>query len=1353
MKLIFLPCLLLLTLVLEGQVIRDTKAWDTPKAYKPMLSHGMKLGDIPPIRDLEPKTMVSKPIPKKTWRKRNYFFPNELKNPHPQPQDGDPLFTPPGVMDRNGGPELNLGLNFEGLHDPNGVTPPDPVGDVGENHYVQMVNSTGNSWFQIWNKQGQTVYGPALTSTIWSQINSGSIGDPIIRYDAAAKRWLMLELRDIVANELLFAISNTSDPTGGWQAYSIPTLGFPDYPKIYVWPDAYYITVNELSNGNKCSGYAIDRNAILAGAPDFQIYRFEMPNYLAIQYQPATGANWEGGLPPPAGTPGLIFRVYDDAWDGGQDQLQIWEVNVNWQDINQSSIVGPTQLFPAPFETKVCWTGLFDCIEQPDTAAPRITALESIIMFKAAYRNFGDHESIVLNHVADVSGQIGVGGDAAVRWYELRRTPGNPWTIYQQSTYAPDYTPGTPTNRFMGTISMDDQGNVGLGYSVCSSTNVYPGLRLTGRRTGDPLNQMPIQEFNLISGGKSHNDDRWGDYSSMSVDPVDGRTFWFTGEYQPVNDIWGTRIASFRVKRDTFDVTPTVLKKPVASNTLGVAEPVTVTVLNSGLADASNVSLSLYLEGALVSSGNIPGSFAPGNTVDFTFPQTVNLAQIGKFYHFTVVSHWNFDSFAKNDTLKATVRHLTSNDAASSGRSDFPGEVCGSDYDVKFVFRNASAAPLHSTDIRWKLNNQAYQTYNWTGNLAPGARDTVPLHVTGVSNGINFFYANTLQPNGQPDQDASNDSLFFKFYGNLGGSYLTAEAQTDYGVLKVELHSFNNLLLLSREFPETGTVSYQICSDDNTCYKLFIKSNTLAWQGHFQLFDVYGNVVVEAFNADPNGQTFDFCTPSRKQIDVGAFALASPVSGPSLTASEPVKMTLRNFGMTAQSNIDVAYRFQGGNWHTGTVAGPVQPNENVDYLFPSSENLSIPGAAYTFEIKATVQGDQATDNDAKTIQVLHRPQRDLAILKMTPELFCGDTANALVSLKLYNGGLTKITKAKFNLTVNGVVKPSQDIMLPIAVGETQQFSFTPHGLVYGNNFLQVELTDVEGLGKDAVPSNDTASLTAPLIAGGYGMTVSVLTDDKPQETRWQLVDAHNQVVFSGGPYADPHQAYLTGVCLKPDSCYRFLLLDSGHDGMNGSVQLQSPTNGVVSSFYGGNFGDTLNTPFCAMSACAGFVLKDVVTPPTTQGASDAKIQVHVTGGEPPYIFSLNGVSLVTDSLFTGLAAGIYTITCLDKNQCETTITVTIGVSAVQDLIDNRRLKVNPNPTKGLVWLEIPAGPEEQSAMCQVFNSEGKLIMASKMTRWDDTMHGVAALDTFPPGVYLFRLSSLGRVYAAKVVKR
>ena len=108
----------------------------------------------------------------------------------------------------------------------------------------------------------------------------------------------------------------------------------------------------------------------------------------------------------------------------------------------------------------------------------------------------------------------------------------------RKGTVAPD-----GDNRWMGAIAMDGKGNIAVGYNVGSSTT-SPGIRYTGRLESDPLGTMPQGEHTLVDGIGNNGSNRWGDYSAMSVDPVDDETFWFTGEYAD-NGVWNTRIGAF----------------------------------------------------------------------------------------------------------------------------------------------------------------------------------------------------------------------------------------------------------------------------------------------------------------------------------------------------------------------------------------------------------------------------------------------------------------------------------------------------------------------------------------------------------------------------------------------------------------------------------------------------------------------------------------------------------------------------------------------------------------------------------------------------------------------------------------
>jgi hypothetical protein len=164
-------------------------------------------------------------------------------------------------------------------------------------------------------------------------------------------------------------------------------------------------------------------------------------------------------------------------------------------------------------------------------------------MWRLAYRNLTTHESMLVNNAVDAGA-----GTAGVRWYELRRTPpgSGAWSIFQQGTFAP----GNATeNRWMASLAMDNSGNIGMGYSytdTSATTPVQPSLRYTGRLAADPPGTMTLGESTLIAGtGVQTGVNRWGDYAALSIDPVDGCTFWFTGEYMLPGNQWATRIGSF----------------------------------------------------------------------------------------------------------------------------------------------------------------------------------------------------------------------------------------------------------------------------------------------------------------------------------------------------------------------------------------------------------------------------------------------------------------------------------------------------------------------------------------------------------------------------------------------------------------------------------------------------------------------------------------------------------------------------------------------------------------------------------------------------------------------------------------
>ena len=248
-------------------------------------------------------------------------------------------------------------------------------------------------------------------------------------------------------------------------------------------------------------------------------------------------ADLDGPLPP-AGAPNTFVGVKQSL----PQAIFTFEFRVDWTNPANSTFgLGgmPNNTLPvAPF-VLIC-PSTRNCIPQPPAGTIGVDALTGrYVMYRAQYRNFGTHESIVFNHTVDAGGSR-----AGVRWYEVRDPEGAP-TIFQQGTYAPN----DGSHRFMGSAAMDEAGNLAVGYSVSSAT-VFPSIWYAGRLASDPLGTLAQGEASLVVGGGSQlsTGSRWGDYSALSVDPVDDCTFWYTTEYYATTSTngWQSRIGSFR---------------------------------------------------------------------------------------------------------------------------------------------------------------------------------------------------------------------------------------------------------------------------------------------------------------------------------------------------------------------------------------------------------------------------------------------------------------------------------------------------------------------------------------------------------------------------------------------------------------------------------------------------------------------------------------------------------------------------------------------------------------------------------------------------------------------------------------
>lgn len=420
-------------------------------------------------------------------------------------------------------------LNFDGQNADN-VVPPDTNGAVGASQFVQWVNLEYN----VYDKTtGAKILGPIQGSSFWSGFGGAcetqNDGDPIIQYDKAADRWVAGQPVFVAPYMYCLAVSTTSDAAGSYNRYtfSFGDGDLPDYPKLGVWPDAYYASFNIFEKAKKFIGAracAFDRSNMLSGNPATAIC-FQEPSNIGSLLP----SDLDGSAAPPAGEPNFFVDLADSS------DLNIFQFHVDFAAPSASTFAGPVLIPVAPFSEICNRSTTLACIPEPRPGG-KVDAISDRLMYRLAYRNFGDHESLVANHT------VAGGALAGVRWYEIR-SPGSAPFVFQQGTLV-----DPSTNFWMGSIAMDKAGDIAVGFSA-SSTALDPSVMLAGRLATDPAGTMeaPVT-LAPGSGAQVGSFHRWGDYSSMGVDPVDDCTLWYAQEYYKTTGSfnWSTRITSFK---------------------------------------------------------------------------------------------------------------------------------------------------------------------------------------------------------------------------------------------------------------------------------------------------------------------------------------------------------------------------------------------------------------------------------------------------------------------------------------------------------------------------------------------------------------------------------------------------------------------------------------------------------------------------------------------------------------------------------------------------------------------------------------------------------------------------------------
>jgi hypothetical protein len=666
-----------------------------------------------------------------------------------------------------------LSLIFETMTSSNSC-PSDPTGAVGPNHYLAAWNSA----YQIYDKSGNNLTPASSLSSLFGPDN---FGDPVVLYDAQIDRFVITSMGQ---SSIQLAMSETSDPVnGGWYVYSsassggvFETTGLPDYPHYAIWSDGYYVSVNANAN----DFYVLERDKIIDGDPTASIQAGTAPSLYTGGLASPHFLSVTGDSHPVDGNATMVY-FQDDSWGGvSQDHLKLWTVNVDWNNSNNSTISNPSQINTTSFNS-VFDGGSFQNLTLPN--GYDIDACQGIVMQLAQYRKFPSYNSAVFNFTIDVDGSTAK--RAGIRWYELRQTDdGEPWTIYQEGTYT---APGN-ANAFVGSMAMDSQGNIGMGYTSMS-TSAPISINYTGRYASDPLNQMTISEENIATSTSNPNScgGRYADYAQLSVDPEDDKTFWFVSEYfSPTRkDIVGV----FKIAPNFANDIGVVSIDSPSSGTLTSEENISVSIFNYGEDSASNFDITYQLDSGDLITETYTGSIASNETGEFTFSTTVDLSVVGTLYQICAYTSLSGDEDSSNDNFCGEIEHLNSNDLGISAiSSPISGTGLSSTELVTVEITNYGGADQSDFEVSYEVNDEI------TTEIVPG-----PVPAGGS---IDYIFTQSLDlstPGGylitaytSNDSDNSNNSFSYNVsnYAETCTPVATAGCNLD-GIKQFILNTIN----------------------------------------------------------------------------------------------------------------------------------------------------------------------------------------------------------------------------------------------------------------------------------------------------------------------------------------------------------------------------------------------------------------------------------------------------------------------------------------------------------------------------------------------------------------------------------
>ena len=418
-----------------------------------------------------------------------------------------------------------------------------------------------------------------------------------------------------------------------------------------------------------------------------------------------------------------VVYMQDDALEGViEDHLKLWTIDMDWNNPANSTISTPQKLGLSdgvtPFAHKFgAFAGV--CLTQPGGGTD-LDALQGYIMNQAQFRRFRSHNSAVFNFVVDTDGSSTI--QAGVRWYELRQTAsGQPWRVHQEGTYT------APDNRhaWNASLIMDEQGNIGMGYTSMSSANsadknIYAGSYFTGRYANDPLGTMTIAEEVIMAGSGNFTLGRYGDYSKIDIDPSNDKKFWFVNEL--MNNGRKNVAGVFQIASDVTNDVGVIHVDAPQSGALGKDESIKATIFNYGQNPASNFDVSYQIDGGTKISETYVGPSIPSNaTTQFTFATKADLSNMGHNYNIATATAYGSDEDNTNNQVTQQLTHKYVNDIGVSAiLTPFSSQVLNNEEPITIVIKNHGTASQSNFDVSYSINSSTPVVERIVGPLAPG---------------------------------------------------------------------------------------------------------------------------------------------------------------------------------------------------------------------------------------------------------------------------------------------------------------------------------------------------------------------------------------------------------------------------------------------------------------------------------------------------------------------------------------------------------------------------------------------------------------------------------------------------------